>query len=330
MKLNVLYQFNEKYAPFAGVSITSLLENNKHFEEIIIYILGEGLSRESKDKMSELTQNYSRNIVFVNVDKLILKMKRWGVPAYRGAYAANLRLFLTEILDDSVEKILYLDADTIVNRPLDCLIQIELGKASLAMVFDSLGGNHKRTIGLKNEEPYYNSGVILFDMKNWRENKCSERIIEYIMREKINYSAPDQDLLNIICKNEIISLDPKYNMQPIHLVFTTKCYYKYYPDTTYYQKEKIDAAVNDVVIYHFFRFLGEFPWHKGNLHPDNYLFDKYLAISPWNNYKKQKANKGPVLKIEKLLFILLPRCLFLKIFSWMHYLYVEKKAEISK
>ena len=44
MHMNVLYQFNEKYAPYAGVSITSLFENNKNADEICVYILGENLS----------------------------------------------------------------------------------------------------------------------------------------------------------------------------------------------------------------------------------------------------------------------------------------------
>ena len=39
MHMNVLYQFNEKYAPYAGVSITSLFENNKNADEICVYIL---------------------------------------------------------------------------------------------------------------------------------------------------------------------------------------------------------------------------------------------------------------------------------------------------
>ena len=45
MKLDVLYQFNEKYAPYAGASIASLLENNKHMDQIRIFILGEELSQ---------------------------------------------------------------------------------------------------------------------------------------------------------------------------------------------------------------------------------------------------------------------------------------------
>ena len=37
--LNVLYQSDNNYADLTGVSITSLFENNKHLDEINVYIL---------------------------------------------------------------------------------------------------------------------------------------------------------------------------------------------------------------------------------------------------------------------------------------------------
>ena len=43
MDINLLYQFNEKYAPYAGVSIYSVLLNNQKAEQMCVYILGENL-----------------------------------------------------------------------------------------------------------------------------------------------------------------------------------------------------------------------------------------------------------------------------------------------
>ena len=50
--INVIYQFNEKYVPYAGVSLTSVLENNKSAETLNVYILGEGIS-EGSEKLLE-------------------------------------------------------------------------------------------------------------------------------------------------------------------------------------------------------------------------------------------------------------------------------------
>ena len=328
MQLNVLYQFNEKYAPFAGASITSLFENNREMEEIIVYILGENLSDDSQEKLCRLAETYERKLIFKETAKLIEKMKEWGIPAYRGSYAANMRLFLPLILEGRIDRILYLDADTIVNGNLKTLMELEMKNAALGMVMDSLGGNHKRALGFDENEPYYNSGAILFDLNNWRACECTERIIEHIIQGNIAYAAPDQDLLNVVCKDNIITLEPRYNVQPVHLVFDSRDYYKCYGKTAYYVEEELCTLKNEAVIYHFFRFLGEFPWDKNNLHPDNQLFDQYIGLSPWKDFEKQKAENTFPMKIEKILFRILPHGVFLRIFHFFHNIYVERKREI--
>lgn len=329
MRLNVLYQFNEKYAPFAGASITSLFENNCHMDAVTVYILGEKLSDDSVKRFERLAETYGREIIFKETGILIERMKEWGIPAYRNSYAANIRLFLPMVLDEELEKILYLDADTAVAGKLDGLAEMDIGEASLAMALDSLGRGHKISIGLEADELYFNSGVILFQMDNWRKKRCSERIVEHIKGTTAIYSAPDQDLLNIVCKKEIAVLDPRYNMQPIHLSFSVEDYFRVYGGRAYYEKETVKEARNNAVIYHFFRFLGEFPWDENNLHPDNDLFDQYIWLSPWNDFHKTGADTGITMKIEKILYRVLPGQVFLRVFSLFHKLYVERKAEIS-
>ena len=62
--------------------------------------------------------------------------------------------------------------------------------------------------------------------------------------------------------------------------------------------------------------MGEFPWHKNNLHPDSAVFDHYLALSPWKDYQKQPAHGGMIFDIEKLLYRLLPKAQFFKLLCW--------------
>lgn len=322
MRLNLLYQFNEKYVPYAGVSIYSILHHNKYATEICIYIMGENLSCGAKKKIERMATAYKRTVIFIDTEFLIDKMKMLDMPTYRGSYAANMRLFLDEVLDEAVEKVLYLDSDTIVTERLDELFQIDMQGKAIGMVLDSLGDSHKKQIGLSEFDDYYNSGVILFDLQHWRERKYKERIVQHVTEKRNNYPAPDQDLLNLVCKGDILRLNLKYNFQPIHGAFSDGYFKFVMRPNVYYDVRQIDAARKRTVIYHCFRFLGEFPWHKGNLHPFGGLFDRYLEHSPWKDYNKEKANVGFTIRIEKLLYRVLPKILFLPIFKCAHALFL--------
>lgn len=324
MKLDVLYQFNEKYAPYAGASITSLFENNKHFQDIRVFILGEELSDKSMHRLRELSAAYSRSMSFIDTRSLILMMKKMNMPPYRGSYAANMRLFLSFILDESVDRLLYIDSDTIVDGPLDELAELNMEDHPLAMSLDSLVRIHKKRLGFSRDDYYYNSGVILFSMEKWRSERCSERIANHVKNVRAWYPSPDQDLLNVVLKGEIMKLPPRYNIQPVYLAFSLNSYYKTFGGRGFYTREEVAEALKFPAIYHFFRFIGEFPWHKGNVHPDNDLFDKYLALSPWRDYVKIKAEKGPVLRFEKILYKRLPRAVFIRIFRIAYERFIKR------
>ena len=76
LKIDVLYQFNEKYAPYAGTSITSLFENNKHFDTIRIFILGEDLSEDTEERLRLLAAGYGRTLSSVDTCGLMCMMKK--------------------------------------------------------------------------------------------------------------------------------------------------------------------------------------------------------------------------------------------------------------
>ncbi len=325
--MNILYQFNEKYAPYAGVSITSLFENNKG-DSLCVYILGEDLSEESSSRFDKLASKYGQQITILKTSELIERMKEWGLPSYRGSYAANLRMFIPYYLSDDVDRILYLDADTVVNGSIKELYDTNLQDNVVAMIADSLGGYYKKLrLNYAADDMYFNSGVILFDLNRWRRDDYSKKIIDHVNSNEWNYSSPDQDLINIVCKGRIKAVSPKFNFQPVHYVFGNKEYFICYGHEGYYDGDTIDSARDDVRIYHFFRFLGEFPWDRGSKHPYAKIFDRYLKDSLWNDLESSVAEISPAMKIERLLYAVLPKPLFLRVFVIGHNRYLNTAAE---
>lgn len=316
-RLNVLYQFDEGYAPFAGTSMVSLFRNNRDLEEICVYVLGEHLTDATKDRFLGMVRRYERAIRFVDTAALVRRMQQMGIPDYRGSYASNFKMFLPELLrQDQPDRILYIDSDTLITGSLAPLLTWPMNGQPVAMAYDSLGRRHARLIGLQPGDSYFNAGVILFDVRRWRQMNCTDRIVEHVRHVRAHYMAPDQDLLNVVLHGQIALLPPEYNFQPIHTVCGPTLYGLLFRPKNYYTSDQLRAASRSLVIHHFFRFLGEFPWHADTLHPDREIFDTYLALSPWAEYERVPASQsGLVFRLERWMYRFLPRWLFLLIFK---------------
>lgn len=319
MAWNILYQFNEAYAAFAGVSIFSLLENNKSAESICFYILGEDLTDKSRDKIRMMIEEYGRHVIYLETAQIIGKLEYLGIPKYRGSHATNLKLFAVEQISDDIDKILYIDSDTIITGDLSDLFSMDMQNVPIMMALDSLGCEHKGEIGLSLEDYYFNAGVMLLNLPEWKNQKCTDQIVDHIKNVRAHYIAPDQDILNRALKGNIGLLGVEYNLQPLHYKYNYLLYKKYWKQKKYYTDEELKNAVSSPVIIHCFRFLGEFPWDKGSHHPCLDLFDSYLKSSPWQGYEKTVAKQNGIpFRIERWLYDWMSDQMFLFVFRVGH------------
>lgn len=315
--LNVLYAADNNYAPFLGVSMYSLFKNNTDIERIRIYAVLDNVSEDNKIKLQKLAQHFNRKITLIDAAQFNEKLEKLGVPKYRGNYTTNYRLFFDKIIDSDVEKLFYIDCDTIICSSLENILECNFENFVAGVVLDSLGIKYKHIIGFQSEEPYFNAGVLIVDVKNWQEQHISENIMNHIKNVRAKYCNPDQDLLNICLKGRVKILTPEYNFQPVHRSYSDVAYVKVYGSGSYYKMDQIENARKNPVILHIYRFLGQFPWHKDNIHPDTKVFDEYLAQTPWADLTKQPSkNNSLIFKIERNLYKILPKILFLRLFAF--------------
>jgi lipopolysaccharide biosynthesis glycosyltransferase len=195
------------------------------------------------------------------------------------------------------------------------LLSLDMKGKAVAVVRDSLTTSYKTLIGLDENDAYFNAGITFIDVKIWTEKKITERLLDHIQNVRSRYCNPDQDLLNITLRDDKYILPPEYNFQPSHRAFSDKTYFSVYKHTSYYSSEELENARKNPVILHTYRFIGDFPWHKGNVHPDTPIFDDYMKRSLWSDYEKKPAGRGMIFAAEKLMYRLLPKRLFLKIFA---------------
>lgn len=319
--LNVLYQSDDNYAVFMGVSICSLLNSNKSAEAIHIYVIDDSISPENKEKLVSMVLSYEQEVTFLSGKAVSEQEEIANAFAYSGMRQnthSYLKMFIDHLAPELNERIVYIDCDTAVTGDIRGLMSIDMQGKTIGMVMDSLATKCKKAIGIAESDRYYNSGVILFDLAQWKQRQCSKRILSHIKNVR-TYGTVDQDVLNVELKNEIMTLPAAYNLQPIHLDYPYEIYSQVYRHKdAYYCKEEIEEAVKAPKIVHYLRYLGEGPWHEGNSHPCNKYFDYYLQMSPWHDYNKIPADMNTIFRIEKWMYCHLPCGIFLRIFNIVH------------
>jgi lipopolysaccharide biosynthesis glycosyltransferase len=314
-ELNILYLTDNNYAAFAGVSITSLFINNKNIDKLHVYVIDDRIEQINKDKMLELASQYGHDIIFLDLTEGIRILQDMGIPKYRNSYTTYLKLFTFNLLPDNVKRIFFIDSDSVVVDDLSDLIDIDMQGHMIAAVRDGISHPYKIALGFDKDDSWFNMGVMLVDVEAWKANHAQDKIIAQLKKRK-GYIAVDQDLLNITQHGNIMTLHPKYNATPHHYVYKETAFRRAFPQGGFYDSlEIMKEAQEHPVIRHFERFVGQSAWNLETVHPYAFLFDQYLAQSPWKDYKKKRAQLSGVLKIENILYKILPPNIFVYIYA---------------
>lgn len=286
--LHVLYSCDNGYAQHLGASIYSLLNSNRCFSELCIYILDNKIDTINKDRITTIVSGFpSARIYFLpistRVEQLNLEMA-W--PISISSYG---RLFCGSVLPQSINRILYLDCDTIVCGPLSSLWKLDLHDHVLGAVQDSIGNPTKQSVGLLPSDEYFNSGVLLIDLENWRKEQMEEQCINFIQQHRGRVIHHDQGVLNGVIKSKYELLPLQYNIMTIHYMFSRKKILQFYGEqASFYSEEEIRTAKSSPTILHFTPSFTCRPWFVHCKHPLRSLYCDALQHTPWKNTKPQK------------------------------------------
>ena len=124
--IHVLYLSDANYAAFAGVSVVSLFENNKSFDEIDVWLIDDDLGDENRKKFKEAADAYGRRVHFLDMSEGIRKLEAIGAPKYRNSYTTYLKLFAFGLLPPEVDRIFFIDSDSVVTGDLSALPDFDM------------------------------------------------------------------------------------------------------------------------------------------------------------------------------------------------------------
>lgn len=275
--MNILYTLDNNFISQVGASICSVCENNKN-KHLCFYIFSEKITEENKDKLNQLVDSYNNGISIFEIGDLHQYFDfDFDTLGWNSVVLA--RLLCDKILPQTVNRILYLDGDTIVLRDLEELWEIDLANCSIgACIEPTVDINRKRQLNME-EFPYFNSGVLLIDLEKCRQEKTFEKIIEYYRQNDGKLFAPDQDAINGCLKGKIFVLAPKYNFANTYYFYPYKTLCKIAGKSGFVDRRIYDESMSYPTIIHF---LGEErPWRKGNFHHFKNDYKKFVAMTPW-------------------------------------------------
>lgn len=308
---NILYVFDDNYAPHAGISMTSLLSNNAK-SVIRIFCVGMGVSELNRELITKLVIERNQQIEWIDSTNAISCIESCETGFWNGSKATWMKVFVIWDLPDDVDTILYIDSDSIVSGDISSIAQIELGDNPTAQAYDSLGNSYANRV-LKLDE-YYNAGVILFNVKYWKQEGFKNDFMNHLERNVSLYRDNEQGLLNDYFRGKIVKLPLEFNYQGFLELFTAKDYISVYNDFPFYTMHEIEQAKDKAVICHFFRAFGDYPWHDRNMHPMRKLYEFWKEKSFWCEMSAPINISSLVFRTEKALYRILPKRIYLKLY----------------
>ncbi len=255
-----------------GVLITSILENNKDMKISFHIFVDDKIEDKELNRFKDLIEFYDTNIIIYEIDNsefLNLDDREFTIATY-------YRFAIPYQLKDLTDKYLYIDADMIAIRDLKDYLNINIENKIAAVVDDFTLDKVGNPILLAEDKKYFNAGMMYINLNLWMKEQVSEKSVSILRevnldpKQKIKYGYEfrcfDQDALNIVLKNKVKYIEPKYN---------------FLANISLKHNKNLQNVPTDTIFIHYHGF--NKPWHEWCFHPLARYFRNYKEISPWKN-----------------------------------------------
>lgn len=262
--IHIAFCVNDKYASYIAVTIKSIAENHST-NNVNIHILTDYMSLQTKKKLFDVIKGYDYITLEIHVvdDTSLRGLKdTWSIYTW-------YRVLLPQILPLHVHRVLYLDADTIVESDLIDLFSLNMENKSIGGVLDIESFNDETfdRCGYDRGKLYVCAGVMLINLDYWREYELTDKIIQWGREHNDLIKYPDQDTINYICQDTKIILPLRFGI--INSFFVEPVFYQ--PP---YREQLIDCVCHPSIIH----YAGQAPWIKE--------YANHIMQCEWIKYNK--------------------------------------------
>lgn len=255
--MNIITALNRKYIPYTVTMLVSLgINENEHVDA---YLLNSELTNKDMEEIRNALSEYDVEAHSLSVDRKKFSDRlpynsQWSIETY-------YRLMMLELLPQTIDRILYLDGDMVINKSLSDLYHAEFEGAEIIACDDKSGLNTPDSYGPKHNEMfreayaqgyrYFNAGVMLLNIEEMRKKYSFQTYLDAIDAWDYKMEAPDQDILNWVHWKKVAYVDC--------MVYDLFARVAHNAQITYEEVKEGTAIIH---------FAGAKPWDNGNFHFD--------------------------------------------------------------
>lgn len=290
---------DDNYAKPLTVMLHSAVSNLREGVSLNVILMDGGIQEESWAGIKESLANLPIKIMVVKPDAREIEDL---VTSHHITHTAYFRLLAAEFLPTWLDKAIYLDSDVLVRGDLTELWEADLGGHYCLAVPDIAcpyvdarhGGENRRKanpymaaispipnwkrLGLNGDASYFNSGVMVLNLKRWREDSVADKLLDCLRDNEQHVWCWDQYALNVVFSEQWGHLPARWN-QGAH-VFE-------YPGAEHSpigRDEFVDMRDQPAIIH----FTTEWkPWQHRPFHP---LADEYFVAldqTAWSGWRPE-------------------------------------------
>jgi lipopolysaccharide biosynthesis glycosyltransferase len=267
--LNVVFASDMNYTVHMAVAMCSLFENNQDLK-FDVHVVNSDIDARTWGRLESLVSKYGHRLFDVKISDEDLEGVALGSHFTKANY---YRLFIADEVAGATA--LYLDSDLVVCDSIQQIYSTSLDNSYLAAVVSPAFYRHAE-LEMSPDSKYFNSGVMLLNLENWRRDNIAERVINLVKRKPSAIHYVDQCGINSVVNGRWTQLHPRFNVQSSF----------FEPNAATYSGEfkpiEWAAALKNPAIVHYSGAIK--PWHFRAKNPYRHLYWEYLRQTPFNYY----------------------------------------------
>lgn len=196
-KINIAFAIDAKYTPHLETLIKSICYYNKN---VNFYVLHNDIPQEWFEGIRCKLEKMGNNLFSIHISDDIFK--DYKTLEHISSSSSYYRLMIPKLINQA--RVLYLDADIIVNESLSDFYYSDLNGAPVGVVKDYGIGEHFPFpyLDASVSRNYFNSGVLLIDCVKWRNEGLVDILLQTLEKYGDQVLYGDQCILNIVLREK--------------------------------------------------------------------------------------------------------------------------------